>query len=308
MTGVQTCALPIFVYTWGDTAQRYDLKSTTKSIGGMALGLALGDNLLQLVDLANTHLATIGVPPVTNRADWLSTITILQLATHTAGFDKPGGYADLLTQPGTVWSYSDASLNWLADVLTQVYGQDLNTLLFARAWTAMGITDAGLRWRDNRFRDDTLNGIKRREFASGISANVDVMARIGYLFLRRGDWNGTRLLPESFVDTVQTPPPESAAATLADPVNFPGATTNYGVLWWTNTEGLLADVPRDAYWAWGLGDSLIVVIPSLDIVVARAGNLPENVPTPPLWRPGWNGDYNAIAPFLTPIAQSVTAP
>ena len=30
------------------------------------------------------------------------------------------------------------------------------------------------------------------------------------------------------------------------------------------------DVPDDAYWSWGLYDSLIVVIPSLDIVVARA--------------------------------------
>ena len=27
--------------------------------------------------------------------------------------------------PGTTWSYSDAGLNWLADVLTTVYQQDL---------------------------------------------------------------------------------------------------------------------------------------------------------------------------------------
>ena len=30
-------------------------------------------------------------------------------------------------------------------------------------------------------------------------------------------------------------------------------------------------VPRDTYWTWGLYDSLIVVMPALDIVVARAG-------------------------------------
>ena len=30
------------------------------------------------------------------------------------------------------------------------------------------------------------------------------------------------------------------------------------------------DVPRDASWAWGLYDGLIVVIPDLDLVVARA--------------------------------------
>lgn len=298
------------VYTWGDTAHRYDLKSTTKSIGGMALGLAIDEGRLQLTDIAQTHLPTIGVPPDTNTATgWLGSITILQLATHTAGFAKPGDYVELIAQPGTTWFYSDASLNWLADVLTQVYAQDLHTLLFARVWTPMGITDADLRWRDNAYREDTLNGIKRREFASGIGANVDAMARIGYLFLRRGVWDGQRLLSESFIDTVQTPRPELATATIADPVNYPGATTNYGVLWWTNAEGLMPDVPRDAFWAWGLGDSLIVVIPSLDIVVARAGNVPEEVPegSPPipLWRPDWNGDYNVIAPFVTPIVQSV---
>lgn len=293
------------VYTWGDTTHRYDLKSTTKSIGGTALGLAIDEGRLQLADLAQAHLPTIGVPPDTNTATgWLGSITILQLATHTAGFDKPGGYVGLIAQPGTTWFYSDASLNWLADVLTQVYAQDLYALLFARVWTPMGITAADLTWRDNAFREDTLNGIKRREFASGIIANVDAMARIGYLFLRRGAWDGQQLVSESFVDTVRTPRPELATATVADPVNYPRATTNYGVLWWTNAEGLLADVPRDAYWAWGLGDSLIVVIPSLDIVVARAGN----VPPAPAWRPDWNGDYNALAPFLTPIAQSVIAP
>lgn len=293
------------VYTWGSTTLRYELKSTSKSIGGMALGLAIDDARLQLADAAQIHLPTIGVPPdsnATDHPDWLSSITILQLATHTAGFDKGGGYVPLLTQPGTTWAYSDGGLNWLADVLTQVYAEDLNTVLFSRVWTAMGITDAGLRWRDNQFRDDTLNGIKRREFASGINASVDTMARIGYLFLRRGDWGGQRLLSEEFVDTVQKPRPEVATATIADPVNFPGASTNYGVLWWTNAQGVLADVPRDAFWAWGLGDSLIVVIPSLDIVVARAGNVPPAA----AWRPDWNGDYNSIAPFLTPIVQSVT--
>ena len=57
------------------------------------------------------------------------------------------------------------------------------------------------------------------------------------------------------------------------------ASDHYGVLWWTNEDGTLPDVPRDAYWAWGLNDSVIAVIPSLDIVVSRAG--------PSGWRAGW---------------------
>jgi hypothetical protein len=53
---------------------------------------------------------------------------------------------------------------------------------------------------------------------------------------------------------------------------------------------------------WGLGGSLIIVIPSLDLVIARTGKV---APAAPKWRPDWNGDYAIIEPFLTPIVESV---
>jgi CubicO group peptidase (beta-lactamase class C family) len=93
--------------------------------------------------------------------------------------------------------------------------------------------------------------------------------------------------------------------TNADPAGFPNVTANYGVLWWTNAAGALPNIPTDAHWAWGLGDSLIVVIPSLDLVIARTGNNPDTLPALPQWRAGWNGDYAVLAPFLNPIVESV---
>jgi CubicO group peptidase (beta-lactamase class C family) len=294
------------VYTWGDTHALSTLKSATKSIGGIALGLALDDGRLQLNDPAQMHLPTIGVPPQSNVATgWLDQITVLQLATHTAGFEKPGGYVPLQFKPGTTWFYSDGGANWLADVLTQVNGEDLNSVLFSRVFTPIGITGDMLTWRDNSFRSDKLNGVKRRELSSGIEANVDAMARIGYLFLRDGLWNGQRVLSESFVNLVHTPRPETAAAKNGDAQDFPTALENYGVLWWTNTSGEMPGVPRDAYWAWGLGDNLIVVIPSLDIVIARTGNNPDDASLPQL-RTVRNGDYSVLVPLLTPIVESVT--
>jgi hypothetical protein len=53
---------------------------------------------------------------------------------------------------------------------------------------------------------------------------------------------------------------------------FAGASEHYGLLWWNNGDGEIPDFPQDAFWAWGLYDSIILVIPSLDIVVARAGD------------------------------------
>ena len=76
------------------------------------------------------------------------------------------------------------------------------------------------------------------------------------------------------------------------------ASDHYGLLWWNNADGTLPNVPRDAYWSWGLYDSLIVVIPSLDLVVSRAGKS---------WpRREGAGHYDVLAPFLEPIVASVT--
>ncbi|HEX2139161.1 MAG TPA: serine hydrolase [Woeseiaceae bacterium] len=286
------------VFSWGDPTRRFDLKSTTKSIGVTALGLAMQDGLVGLADAAQLHLPGLGVPPETNaETGWLGEITVRQLATHSAGFDKPGGFIEVFFEPGTAWSYSDGGANWLADLLTVRYGMDLEALMFRRVFDPLGIRPADLTWRDNAFRSDTVNGIKRREFGSGIRADVDAMARIGYLYLRRGAWEGRRVVPSAFVASASRLDPSLAGLPVTESGNHPDATSHYGLLWWNNGDGSLLNVPPDAFWSWGLADSLIIVIPSFDIVAVRAGDG---------WRPGWDSDYAVIRPFIEPVAQSVT--
>ena len=235
-------------------------------------------------------------PPASNgNTGWLDDITLLQLATHTAGFDFSGGFGILYFEPGGRWAYSNAGVNWLADVLTVVYARDLRALMFERVFTPLSITAADLTWRDNAYRGDTIRGVKRREFGSGISANVDAMARIGYLYLRRGLWNGQRILEESFIDAASAPLPLVVGLTVDNPTTHFNASDHYGLLWWNNGDGTMPGVPLDAYWSWGLYDSVIVVIPSLDIVAVRAGSG---------WRAGFNADYTVIEPFIGPIAAS----
>jgi hypothetical protein len=56
----------------------------------------------------------------------------------------------------------------------------------------------------------------------------------------------------------------------------------------------MKEVPRDAFWSWGLRESFVLVVPSLDLVAARAG--PK----------GWSGRYSVLEPFFTLLARAVT--
>src|SRR6188508_1166467 len=55
------------VMEWGDPAKLYDLKSSSKSIGVTALGLALKDGKVNLDDPAILYQPALGVPPDTNK-------------------------------------------------------------------------------------------------------------------------------------------------------------------------------------------------------------------------------------------------
>ena len=287
------------VMQWGDQTQRYDLKSTTKAIGITAVGLALKDGKINsLIDRAKKYHPSFGLQAESNiETGWLDKITLFDLATQTAGFDKNGGYTELMFEPGTKWSYSDGGPNWLAECVTLVYGQDLNKLMFERVFGPIGISTSDLTWRNNAYRPKEIDGIKRREFGSGISANVDAMARIGYFYLRRGRWQGKQIIPTWFVDMVRTVPRTVRGLSVVKDESYFNASDHYGLLWWNNADGTMAKVPRDTYWSWGLYDSLIVVIPSLDIVAARAGKSLNKAR---------NSNYKSIEPFIEPIVLSAT--
>jgi CubicO group peptidase (beta-lactamase class C family) len=292
------------VLSWGSMSTRYDLRSTTKSIGSTALGLLLKDRLgqIRITDRAIDFHPSLGIPPQSNAdTGWLENITLLNLGTHTAGFGKDGGYTALLFAPGTAWSYSDGGANWLAEALTLSYQEDLNILLFDRVFTPIGIGALDLTWRSNLHRSTTIDGIPNREFGSGISADVKAMARLGYLFLRKGNWNGQQILTPDFIDLVRQPHPLVVGLPVYQPqvIQDTNSPRHYGVLWWNNADGRMPEVPTDTFMSSGANESFIIVIPSLDIVVVRAGNT---------WRTDTtttSSFYDLLGPFLNYVVESV---
>src|SRR3954469_1400154 len=263
--------------TSGDQSANYQLKSATKFLGGIILvksfdRVALSAKAINLFpDFANQ-------PTDSNTKARRSLVTIEQLATHTAGFDGGSpGYVSIVKKPGSGFLYSNSGYNWLADTLTYVYRQDM-------AQRFRNITGIGVSWRSNAYRSTTLYSVPRREFASGVTTSVTTMARIGQFALG---------LNQSYFNIVR-------ASLRGRPVyssNTPNASSHYGLGTWNNADGSISGVPKDAYWGWGLGDTIILVIPSLKLVVTRGGAA---------WQSGWSARYSVVAPFFQKIVAAVS--
>jgi CubicO group peptidase (beta-lactamase class C family) len=108
--------------------------------------------------------------------------------------------------------------------------------------------------------------IETDPFGDFLTQGYDLMAardwaRLGNLYLQDGIWNGTRVLPEGYVEFVSS----LAPAWKADgrPI--------YGGFFWLNGDGRFP-IPKDAYYMAGAGGQFTLIIPSRDLVVVRLGH------------------------------------
>jgi len=95
-----------------------------------------------------------------------------------------------------------------------------------------------------------------------LDSSVYELAKLGYLWLRKGRWQNTRIFSENFYRD---------AVTDWSPDAGDGRFCNYGYWWFINTaQAHLPGVPADAFYAYGWGEpkrgTLLLVIPSLDTV------------------------------------------
>jgi CubicO group peptidase (beta-lactamase class C family) len=247
------------VKEWGSATTRWDIKSASKgTLGATTLGLAVDAGLVKLDDLAQKHYPAIGTEKSENNGDWLKEITVRHLATMTAGFDD-GRPPKLVYRPGTKGIYSNDTSNMLAEVLTLKFGEDLSTVVKRQVMDPIGVPADEWRWRANQYRAKTINDLPSREFASGLTITHRALARIGYLYLHEGRWKDRQILRKEFIQTATTP------------TKLPAPFPYYAFYWGSNALGTYAGMPSDTYWALGLGDSFVVVCPSLDIVAVRLG-------------------------------------
>ncbi|MDF1538357.1 MAG: hypothetical protein P1Q69_05595 [Candidatus Thorarchaeota archaeon] len=95
----------------------------------------------------------------------------------------------------------------------------------------------------------------------GLKLATQDIAKLGYLYLNNGNWNGTQILSEEFVANATTP------IALRPYENEPEY--GYGWQWWTRSD-------LGIYFAWGRHGQKIMVSPEHDMVVAFNAMVPDD--------------------------------
>jgi len=183
------------------------------------------------------------------------------------------GYAarlPLINRPGDHWNYNSAGIILIADALARAVAPEATTPQARRSsmrafmqrelFDRIGMASAQPEYdASGTFLGSAL-----------VYATAQDFARFGLLYLRDGVWDGSRILPEGWVDFARTP--------------APGSDSNiYGAGFWVAPSdgeprppyGSAILAPRDTFQAQGFEGQVTVIVPSKDLVLVRLGHMPE---------------------------------
>lgn len=236
-------------YYAGSNDDLRDVRSVTKSIISAIIGLAIKNGYIKSID--ETMIAYF--PEYVN--DLLDPsvrkLSIRHLLTMSAGFKAtpdPELLQDLLTlplygEPGLHFEYNENDPLALSLIITKA--TRLKAADFARTQLFEPIGISFFKW-------DGIDGYSRG--ADGLYLRSRDMARIGYLFLRKGQWKGHQIIPSEWIN-------QSTQGQIQLPDLPDYKDESFGFLWWCRTIN-----GYQSYYAHGLGGQVILIVPALDIV------------------------------------------
>jgi CubicO group peptidase (beta-lactamase class C family) len=251
---------------------RHIIYSATKSITAMLTGIAIADGLVT----GDTQSVLEFFPGHRDRLedfdDGEDHLELRHLLTMTAGFDwQDGPYGvresgdfsrllaasdgiayilnkEILDKPGNRYNYNSGASHLLAAIIQEAAGQTALEYANAKLFGPIGVRNAA--WSE-------YQGINNG--GSELFLRPRDMARLGYLVLRRGRWDGIQVVPEEWIDRMTQPLLKTEFEQMGE---------EYGYGWYTkHIDG------RTVWSAEGLGGNGIYVLPELDMVVVFSGGL-----------------------------------
>jgi CubicO group peptidase (beta-lactamase class C family) len=262
------------VVSWGDTRQVDFTFSAAKSYLSMLAGIAVMDGLIRDLDEPvgrTVHDGGFEGPQngsvtwrhmLRNTSEWEGSLfgksDIIDRNRNLAVEGKGRkGDPRPLRRPGEYWEYNDVRVNRLSLALLRRFGRPLPEVFAERIMQPIG---ASSDWSWHGYRTSVVDVDGKQiesvsggtHWGGGMLIHAEDQARLGLLMLRRGEWNGKQLLPESWIDESLRPCPLKPT---------------YGFLWWLNTDhARYSSAPAGSFFASGAGGNLTWVDPGNDLV------------------------------------------
>jgi CubicO group peptidase (beta-lactamase class C family) len=266
-------------YYQGHSAQSLSQAfSANKSITSALVGMAIQDGYLHSVE----QRVTDWVPELLGRG--YENVTLEHLLTMRSGStyvenDNPFGVHVLFNytpdlekmildfrtaaEPGQGFQYKSGDTALLALILSRALApQTISGYMQARIWDPLGME------YDAVWTVDREGGLEKSWCC--LAATARDFAKLGRLYLRRGEWNGQQILPAEWIERST----RGAFASEEWVEDFRAAgLQNYGYSWW------LASEEEGDYLALGKDGQYIYVNPAADTLIVRLGWSQGDLPT-----------------------------
>jgi CubicO group peptidase (beta-lactamase class C family) len=260
-------------YDWS-AATPHTVQSVTKSVTSLLFGIVRARHpdsaALQrpLLEVLPQYAATIANDDTRKRS-----ITLQHMLSMRTGIDffeqpYPGSPLDelnrsrddwvrlvldrpMIAQPGSQWAYNSGAPIVMCGVMRELMNEPVDVFAQRELFEPIGVR--GASWV--RSAHDQLP-----HCGGGLNLRALDLARIGYLVLRRGQWQGRQLVDAGWIE-------ESTAAISTGPtLFFHTFNSSYGYYWWGfpvrrggSDHGVIA--------ASGSGGQWLFVVPSRDLVI-----------------------------------------
>jgi CubicO group peptidase (beta-lactamase class C family) len=246
----------------------HTLQSVTKTITSVVFGVAV--NRGDFAGLDKPVLSFFPAGSVANVDERKSRMTVRHLMTMTSGIDWNENlpYTDpkntgimleassdwvkfvidrpMSDEPGKRFNYNSGATEVLAQVFRTATGFDIEEYAAKNLFAPLGI----LRWHWKRIPTGLV------DTEGGLYLEARDLAKIWYLFLRDGAWDGKQIVSSDWVKQSTAPFIKTSGAANA---------TAYGLAWWLPPTG--ADASR-VYWSGsGFGGQFPIADVAHDLVV-----------------------------------------
>ena len=222
--GVDAKVMPYFSAFTAQPDSRRE-RMTLRDVLTMTTGIRWDEESTDYTDAANNCAA------MEKKEDWVQYV-----------LDQP-----MAEEPGKVFVYNSGATELLSYLIRKTTGKEADDYAKEHLFAPLGID---FYWKR------TPKGLADTE--GGLYLTPRDLAKIGYLYLKDGVWDGKRILPEGWIK-----------ASTSSSVTTNEKAYGYGYQWWVISRKGAGSY--DAYAAWGYGGQLLIVVPELELISVFAG-------------------------------------